>query len=338
VRPRFAPHLRENGRETVTELPEQHRRKLAHSRDGPYARTARMQDAWLDAFEESLTHARGSSPHTVKAYLSDVRALVRYLEGAGRDLGTADHGTIRGWLGTLAVDHAPRSRARALASVRALYRFLVTTGRVASSPARTVRSPKLPTRLPRVLPVDEVFAVLTVPGKDGPLGLRDRALFELLYGSGLRVSEACGLDVDDLDLRSRTVRVLGKGRKERLCPMNAGCVTALRRWLERRAELLAKLAPRQDPAALFLNHRGGRLTSRSVGRHLDHTVLQLALQRKVSPHALRHSFATHLLAGGADVRVIQELLGHASLSTTQKYTQVSIEQLQAVYDRTHPHA
>jgi len=132
--------------------------------------------------------------------------------------------------------------------------------------------------------------------------------------------------------------VFGKGRKERLCPMNTGCVTVLRRWLERRGELLAKHAPGQDPSALFLNHRGGRLTSRSVARHLDQTVLHLALQRKVSPHALRHSFATHLLAGGADVRVIQELLGHASLSTTQKYTQVSIEQLQAVYDRTHPHA
>ncbi|RPH72409.1 MAG: tyrosine recombinase XerC [Myxococcaceae bacterium] len=297
-----------------------------------------MQDAWIDEFEESLARVRGSSPHTVKAYLTDLRAFARYLEGAGRSLSTADHGSIRGWLGTLAVDHAPRSRARALASVRALYRHLVTTGRVSSNPARTVRSPKLPTRLPHVLPVDEVFAILAVPGKDGPLGLRDRALFELLYGSGLRVSEACGLDVDDLDLRARTVRVFGKGRKERLCPMNAGCVTALRRWLERRGELLAKPAPGQDPAALFLNHRGGRLTSRSVARHLDRTVLQLALQRRVSPHALRHSFATHLLAGGADVRVIQELLGHASLSTTQKYTQVSIEQLQAVYDRTHPHA
>ncbi|HTS82762.1 MAG TPA: tyrosine recombinase XerC [Myxococcaceae bacterium] len=297
-----------------------------------------MQLDWIDGFVDTLTHARGSSPHTVKAYLSDVRAFVRYLDGAGRDLATADHGVIRGWLGTLAVDHAPRSRARALASVRALYRHLVSTGRVASNPAKTVRSPKLPVRLPRVLGVDEVFAVLAVPGKEGVLGLRDRALFELLYGSGLRVSEACGLDVDDLDLRSRTVRVFGKGRKERLCPMNPGCVSALRRWLERRGELLAKAAPGQDPSALFLNHRGGRLTSRSVARHLDRTVLQLALQRRVSPHALRHSFATHLLAGGADVRVIQELLGHASLSTTQRYTQVSIEQLQAVYDRTHPHA
>jgi len=297
-----------------------------------------MQHPWIDEFGGTLARARGSSPHTVKAYLTDVRAFARYLQTAGRDLATADHGSIRGWLGTLAVDHAPRSRARALASVRSLYRYLVATGRLTSNPARTVRSPKLPGRLPRVLPVDEVFALLAVPGKDGPLGLRDRALLELLYGSGLRVSEACGLDLEDVDLRSRSVRVLGKGRKERLCPMNAGCVVALRRWLDRRGELLAKPARGQEPAALFLNHRGGRLTTRSVARHLDASVLRVSLQRKVSPHALRHSFATHLLAGGADVRVIQELLGHASLSTTQRYTQVSIEQLQAVYDRTHPHA
>ena len=289
-------------------------------------------------FEQTLARARGLSPHTVRGYLRDVRAFARYLEGTDRTLLSAEHATLRGWLGTLAVDHAARTRARALASVRAFYRHLVRTGRLASSPAAAVRSPKLPQTLPRVLPVDEVFALLAVPGRDGPLALRDRALFELLYGSGLRVSEACGLDLDRLDLRSGTVRVLGKGRKERICPMNAPTVTALRTWLERRGQLLARPARGQDPHAVFLNHRGGRLTSRSVARHLEATVDRLALQRRVSPHALRHSFATHLLAGGADVRVIQELLGHASLSTTQRYTHVAIEQLQAVYDRTHPRA
>jgi integrase/recombinase XerC len=294
--------------------------------------------AWIDEFSEALARARGASPHTVKAYLHDVRRFAAYLETAGRDFVTAEHATIRGWLGTLAVDHSARSRARALASVRSFYRHLVRSGRLSSSPAAAVRSPKLPTTLPKVLPVDEVFAVLAVPGKKGPLGARDRALFELLYGSGLRVSEACGLDLDHLDLRARTVRVLGKGRKERICPMNEACVDALQCWLERRGELLARIHPGRDADALFLNHRGGRLTVRSVARSLDQTVSRLALQRKVSPHALRHSFATHLLAGGADVRCIQELLGHASLSTTQRYTHVSIEQLQAVYDRTHPHA
>jgi integrase/recombinase XerC len=295
------------------------------------------RDPILD-FEQTLARARGLSPHTVSGYLRDVRAFARYLEGTDRTLLTAEHATLRGWLGTLAVEHAARTRARALASVRAFYRHLVRTGRLASSPAAAVRSPKLPQTLPRVLPVDEVFALLAVPGKEGPLALRDRALFELLYGSGLRVSEACGLDLDRIDLRSGTVRVLGKGRKERLCPMNGPTVAALRAWLERRGELLARPAPRQAPDAVFLNHRGGRLTSRSVARHLEATVQRLALQRRVSPHALRHSFATHLLAGGADVRVIQELLGHASLSTTQRYTHVAIEQLQAVYDRTHPRA
>lgn len=289
-------------------------------------------------FEESLSRARGLSPHTVAAYLRDLRAFARYLKSTDRTLLTAEHVTLRGWLGTLAVDHAPRSRARALASVRAFYRHLVRSGRLTGSPAAAVRSPKLPQTLPRVLPVDEVFALLAVPGKEGPLGVRDRAMFELLYGSGLRVSEACGLDLDRLDLRAATVRVLGKGRKERICPMNAPTVTALRAWLARRGEVLARPAPGQAPHAVFLNHRGGRLTARSVARHLEQTVQRLALQRRVSPHALRHSFATHLLAGGADVRCIQELLGHASLSTTQRYTHVAIEQLQAVYDRTHPRA
>jgi integrase/recombinase XerC len=186
--------------------------------------------------------------------------------------------------------------------------------------------------------VDEVFALLATPSSHSALGLRDRAILEVLYGAGLRVSELCGLSLGDVELEARTVRVLGKGRKERLCPLNAAAVDALRAYLKTRSRLLVRAAPGQDPRALFLNRRGGRLTPRSVARHLDRYVLQLALARKVSPHALRHSFATHLLAGGADVRSIQELLGHASLSTTQRYTHVGLEHLQAVYDQAHPRA
>jgi integrase/recombinase XerC len=163
-------------------------------------------------------------------------------------------------------------------------------------------------------------------------------MLEVLYGGGLRVSELCGLSLRDVDFPQRTVRVLGKGNKERICPLNEGAIDALKAWLERRGELLAKPGKKQDPSALFLNFRGGRLTTRSVERHLDKYVQQLGLQRELSPHALRHSFATHLLAGGADIRSIQELLGHASLSTTQRYTAVSFEQLQAVYDKAHPRA
>ncbi len=292
----------------------------------------------LAEFRRVLESERDASPHTVRNYLRDLSGFAAYLETRGLSLAEAHPAAVRGWLGVLAVDHAARSRARALASVKSLYRHLLRRGQLTSNPAAAVRAPKLPRTLPHVLPVDEVFALLDAPPRTRVLGLRDRALLEVLYGGGLRVAEACGLSLPDLNLQGRVVRVLGKGRKERLCPVNERCIDALKAYLARRAELLAGPHARKDLRAVFLNHRGGRLTARSVARLLDRYVLQLALARRVSPHALRHSFATHLLAGGADVRSIQELLGHASLSTTQRYTQVSVEQLQAVYDRAHPHA
>lgn len=295
------------------------------------------KDALLADFQKALLR-RGASPHTVRNYLRDVTAFARYLEGNGQTLRRGTSLAVRGWLGVLAVDHAPRSRARALASVKAFYRHLVRTGQLAQSPAAAMRSPKLPVTLPKFLPVDEAFALVERPGEATLLALRDHALLEVLYGAGLRVSEACGLSVDDVDLPGRLLRVLGKGRKERLCPLHAGAADALGRWLARRGELLAKRRRGQDGRAVFLNFRGGRLTARSVGRHLDAYARAAGLLRHVSPHALRHSYATHLLAGGADVRSIQELLGHASLSTTQRYTHVGVELLQAVYDKAHPHA
>ena len=291
----------------------------------------------LDRFRAHL-EAKGASPHTVKAYLSDLRQFEEYLRGRGLSLESATREAIRGWQSVLSVDRKTTSRARKLASVKTFYKLQVRAKELPQSPARKVRSPKLPKPLPKVMPVDEVFAVLRAPTDRTALGLRDRAIFELLYGAGLRAAELCGLSVHDADVRSRVVRVLGKGRKERLVPFNEEAADALTTYLERRGELLARPHPGADPAALFLNHRGGRLTPRSVARHLDRYVLQCALARKVSPHALRHSFATHLLAGGADVRSIQELLGHASLSTTQRYTHVGWEQLQKVYDAAHPRA
>jgi integrase/recombinase XerC len=169
--------------------------------------------------------------------------------------------------------------------------------------------------------------------------MRDRAILEVLYGAGVRVSELCGLSLTDVDLRARVVRVLGKGGKERICPLNARAVEVLQNWLVRRGEVLATArADEADPDAVFLNYRGGRLRARSVARHLDRYVKIAALRRNVSPHAMRHSFATHLLGSGMDVRSIQELLGHASLSTTQKYTAVSWDLLQEVYDKAHPRA
>jgi integrase/recombinase XerC len=196
-----------------------------------------------------------------------------------------------------------------------------------------VKAPKLPQRLPRAVPIDETFALLQAPPDTSPLGLRDRAMLELAYGCGLRVSELCGLDLGSVDRSAGVVRVLGKGNKERLVPVNAEALKALDEYLAERPQLAKKPTP-----ALFLNYRGGRITTRSTERHLEKHAIVAGLNRHVTPHQLRHSFATHLLAGGADIRSIQELLGHASLSTTQRYTAVSFEQLQAIYDKAHPHA
>lgn len=293
----------------------------------------------LEQFKVHLEGEKSASPHTVRNYLIDLVDYERYLvERMKLSLLAGTHAAIRGYLGTLAVDHAPSSRARRLASIKSFYKYLVRQKLLSASPAKLVKSPKLPKSLPKVLPVEEVFAILDMPDVKTVLGLRDKAILEMLYGGGLRISELCGLDLLGVDRSSRIVRVMGKGSKERLVPLNAKAIQCLEAYLQRRGELLATVHDGQDPDALFLNFRGGRLTPRSIARHLDAYVLKLALARKVSPHAMRHSFATHLLGGGADIRSIQELLGHASLSTTQKYTHVTFEQLQEVYDAAHPRA
>lgn len=297
-----------------------------------------MTSSRVDEFLNYLEVARGVSKHTLRAYRLDLTAFAEYLAPQQIGLEQATHLHLRGFLGVQAVTLAATSRARRLAGLKAFYKFLVRRKVLEVSPARRVKTPKLPQRLPRAVPVDEAFALMEAPDAERLLGLRDRAMLELLYGGGLRVSELCGLSLASLELRAGYVRVLGKGNKERLCPLNELALAALHQWLARRGELLAKPRRGQDATAVFLNFRGGRLTTRSVERHLDTYVRQLALHRKLSPHALRHSFATHLLAGGADIRSIQELLGHASLSTTQRYTAVSFEQLQRVYDDAHPRA
>ena len=256
----------------------------------------------------------------------------------GVPLDQVTHLHIRGFLGVESVTKAASTRARRLAAIKSFYAFLARRKRVAQSPARRVKTPKIPQRLPRAVPVDEAFALVDAPDAERILGVRDRAILEVLYGGGLRVSELCGLSLTSLDRGSSAVRVMGKGRKERLCPLHPVAIEALDTWLACRGTLLAKPAKGQDPTAMFLNARGGRLTSRSIERHLAAYVQGLGIPRKVTPHSLRHSYATHLLAGGADIRVIQELLGHASLTTTQRYTAVSFEQLQKVYDLAHPRA
>jgi integrase/recombinase XerC len=292
----------------------------------------------LEEFQRHLTHVRGASKHTVMAYVRDVKEFATYLEKQNLKLVDAQHGHIRGFMGTLAVDRAASSRARKICSIRAFYKFLQQR-KGHPNPSKKVATPKIGKRLPKVLPIDEVFAIVEAPKNATPLQLRDRAMLELLYACGLRVSELCGLSPDDIDREGSVIRVMGKGSKERLVPVHAHALQVIDTYLVRRPELLVgKSKKPKDAAALFMNHRGGRLTPRSVQRHIDKYVESLALQRKVSPHMLRHSFATHLLDGGADIRSIQELLGHASLSTTQRYTDVSWSRLQAVYDVSHPRA
>lgn len=292
----------------------------------------------VNEFLNYLEVSRGVSPHTLRAYRQDLAVFQAYLGPLGVSIEQVTHLHIRAFLGVESVTKAASTRARRLAAIKSFYAFLARRKRIAQSPARRVKTPKIPQRLPRAVPVDEAFALVDAPDAERILGLRDRAILEVLYGGGLRVSELCGLSLSSLDRDASAVRVMGKGSKERLCPLHPVAIEALDAWLACRGSLLATPRKGNDPKAMFLNARGGRLTPRSVERHLAAYVQRLGLARKVTPHGLRHSYATHLLAGGADIRVIQELLGHASLSTTQRYTAVSFEQLQAVYDRAHPRA
>ncbi len=290
-------------------------------------------------FERWLTGERRASPRTCRAYLGDLAAYVAYLAEVGVAVVPSSPAAVRGWLGREAGRCGPVSIGRKLSTVRSFYRFLVKEGLAAGNPARAVQAPRRPRRLPEVLPEADVAALVEAPADDSPRGLRDRAFLELLYSSGLRVSELTSLDVDELDLAEGLVRVVGKGGKERVVPVGAPAREALRRYLDGgRPVLLGGPDGVRARGALFLNHRGGRLTSRSVARRLDRWVAAAGLPRHVHPHVLRHCFATHLLGNGADLRGIQELLGHASLSTTQRYTHLDWKRLAEVYDAAHPRA
>ena len=291
--------------------------------------------AAIESFLRHLDRERNASPHTIRAYGDDLGQLTVYLEGAlGRPPRPedVDHVLIRGFLAELHKKGLKKvSAARKLAGLRTFFRYLCREGRLEKNPARALLSPRLEKRIPAPLDEGQVEALLDVPGDD-PASVRARAILELLYATGIRCAELVGLDVGEIDLEARMVRVLGKGSKERIVLFGTRSREALRQWLKVRATL----KPKSD--AVFLNLRGGRLTDRSVRALLGRRVKQVALAQKCSPHTLRHSFATHLLARGADLRAIQELLGHASLSTTQRYTHVDTRQLLEVYKKTHPRA
>lgn len=292
-------------------------------------------DADVTAFLRALEGERGVSPHTLVAYRRDVARFVRFLRR--ENVATWDAVTApiaRRYVASLDRRLARSAIARNLSALRTLFRFLYREGKVSQNPLALVRAPKQAPRLPKVLTPDEVAAVLGAPDTSTPPGLRDRALLELLYATGLRVGELVSLRLADLSL-AEEVRVLGKGRRERIVLMGAAAQEALARYLD---EGRPKLIRGRDPGHVFLNGRGGVLTDRGVRVILDRCFRRAALGRRISPHVLRHTFATHLLDGGADLRSVQELLGHVNLSTTQIYTHVSGDWLKRVYDRAHPRA
>ncbi|HYU25409.1 MAG TPA: tyrosine recombinase XerC [Thermoanaerobaculia bacterium] len=304
-------------------------------RNGPGVRVINEIGDFLDY----LTYERNVSGNTVTAYRNDLESFTGFLcndyftmARDQLDLRRVDHLAVRAYLAHLARRKLSRSSiARHLSAMRSFFKYLMREAVVDSNPARTVATPKREKHLPSVMQPSDVALLIEQPDTSTPLGLRDRAFLELLYASGLRIAELVGIDIDDVELRARLVKVRGKGAKERIVPFGSKAEEAIRAWL----------AARDTPAeeeALFVNYRGERITARSVRRLFDGYVRDAALRAGISPHTMRHSFATHLLNAGADLRTIQELLGHASLSTTQKYTHLNDWELMKVYRKAHPRA
>lgn len=293
-------------------------------------------------FIEYLRLNQNASPHTARAYESDLDQFFTYLAAArkktAQELSSADLDVtaVSGFLADLhRRGNSRASAARKLASLRTFFRYLRREGRIDDDPAALVGTPKRDKKLPAHLAEQEMSRLLETPDLSTPFGRRDRAILELFYASGLRLSELVGLDLDDVNLSGRVVRVLGKGGKERIVPFNKTAAQAIRIWLGDLGALTSA-NPSRGPRALFVNYRGGRLSTRSVDRLVRKYVAQCSTRFGISPHALRHSFATHLLQRGADLRAIQELLGHVRLSTTQRYTHVNATQLIDAYKRAHP--
>lgn len=292
------------------------------------------EDAHLNGFIEHLRTQRRLSENTIQAYRSDLVQLLKFLDDG---LLEASHSDLRAFLASRHRELSPRSMGRKLAAIRSFYRFAKRRGWLGNSPAARIRSTQVPKKLPQLLDHDEMSALLKAPDPKTNLGLRDRALLELLYATGVRVAELTGLNIQDVDMKDRVARVLGKGGKERLVPFGRHARQALHLYFPARDGLLSR-SKKPAPDALFLNRFGGRLSDRSVRRLLDRAILRAGVLHDISPHVLRHTFATHLLQEGADLRSIQELLGHSSLSTTQGYTQVDMKHVMEVYDSAHPRA
>lgn len=282
----------------------------------------------INRFIRYLEVERGVSAHTVRAYRKDLEEFSAYAAAKPEDMDLID---IRGFIaGQINKGLGKITVSRRLSSIRSFFKYLHREGYITANPAKLVSNPKIPKMLPRYLSVDDVFSLIERPEGIGFITVRDRAILELLYSSGLRVSELSGLNVDDLNIRESLVKIRGKGKKERIVPVGSKAIGAAKSYL------VERMLRKSRDKALFLNRLGTRLTDRGVRRIVVKYARASAMTGHVGPHVLRHSFASHLLQGGADLRVIQELLGHASLSTTQKYTHLDITHLMDIYDKAHP--
>jgi integrase/recombinase XerC len=293
----------------------------------------------IERYKNYLVAERNYSEHTVRAYMTDLIQFMNFLkknrlpvDTKNIDITKIEEIDIREFIGGLYKKNSKASISRKLTSIRNFIEFLIREGKIARNSAKLVPIPKGERRTPAFLTVDEVFVLVEKPDGNEVLGLRDRAILELLYSSGLRVSELGSIKTGDADLTSSFVKVLGKGGVERMVPIGSKAIDAIKYFLEKRNEL----APKVD--YLFINSRGGRLSVRSIARIVKKYAKLSGIPKNISPHVLRHTFATHLLGSGADLRAIQEMLGHKSLSTTQRYTHASIEKIMEIYDKTHPRA
>ena len=298
----------------------------------------------IEQFLRRLEQEKGCSPNTIRAYATDLHEFFDFLISRGKIKGygekwkgqSIDPLVIRSFLAELFRLKKRSTIARKLSALRSFFTFLERVGVEQGNPAAEVSTPRMKKYIPVHLTVDQAFSLLGMPRRDSVLGLRDAAILEVLYSCGLRVSEASSLDVESIDFEGRIVRVVGKGNKERLVPIGRQAIEALRQYLEASRPLREKNKGDGEKSPLFINYKGGRLTPRSIARIIKKYALECGLSSEVSPHAMRHTFATHMLDGGADLRAVQELLGHESLSTTQKYTHLTLDKLMEVYDRAHP--
>lgn len=298
----------------------------------------------IQEFDRHMAVERNLSDQTRKAYVSDLEQYRTFLErekASGEEVDgiPTDQTLIRSFLASLYREKLRKaSISRKMAALRSFYRYLLREGKVRFNPAELLQTPRCETYVPVVLSVDEIRSLLEVNFSECAEGLRDRAMVELFYSAGVRLSELTGINIADCDFAGGLVKVRGKGRKERILPVGAPAIEAVAAYLKRRGELASKRRQRDPEEPLFLSIRGMRMNPRGVARVVERVVRRSGIGRKISPHALRHTFATHLLDAGADLRSIQEMLGHRSLSTTQKYTTVSVSRLMEVYDRAHPRA